>query len=175
MATLLERFSNPGIKDTLVRLATDGGNRMATFTLPTVRANLEAGRPVELGAAMVAAWASTGPSSGGGGLGPDEVPDDVHAAELTAAALDERPEAFVELEALFGDLGSDPRFLEPVLPPAGAPRRARRPRPRRPRPGALSPSSTDAAPATRWGAATCARRPRLNTSGGGFCDDSIRR
>ncbi|WP_377645453.1 mannitol dehydrogenase family protein [Oryzobacter terrae] len=112
MATLLERFSNPGIRDTLVRLATDGGNRMATFTLPAVRANLAAGRPVELGAAMVAAWAEYWALVGRGGLGPDEVPDDVHADELTAAALDERPEAFVELEALFGDLGSDPRFLE---------------------------------------------------------------
>ncbi|WP_392544000.1 mannitol dehydrogenase family protein [Oryzobacter telluris] len=110
--TLLERFSNPGIKDTLVRLATDGGNRMATFTLPTVRDNLAAGRPVELGAAMVAAWAEYWALIGRGGLGASEVPDDVHAAELTAAALDPRPEAFVELEALFGDLAQDARFLE---------------------------------------------------------------
>lgn len=113
MATLLERFSNPGIKDTLVRLATDGGNRMATFTLPAVRDNLAAGRPVELGAAMVAAWAEYWALIGRGGLGPSEVPDDVHAEALTAAALDPRPEAFVELEALFGDLAQDERFLEP--------------------------------------------------------------
>jgi mannitol 2-dehydrogenase len=110
--TLLERFSNPGIKDTLVRLATDGGNRMATFTLPAGRDNLAAGRPVELGAAMVAAWAEYWALIGRGGLGASEVPDDVHAAELTAAALDPRPEAFVELEALFGDLAQDARFLE---------------------------------------------------------------
>ncbi len=110
--TLLDRFSNPGVRDTLVRLATDGGNRMATFTLPAVRDNLAAGRPVELGAAMVAAWAEYWALIGNGGLGPGEVPDDVHAAALTAAALDPRPEAFVELEALFGDLGSDERFVE---------------------------------------------------------------
>ena len=110
--TLLERFSNPNVRDTLVRLATDGGNRMATFTLPAIRDNLAAGRPVELGAAMVAAWAEYWALIGNGGLGPNEVPDDVHAAALTAAALDPRPEAFVELEALFGDLGSDERFVE---------------------------------------------------------------
>ena len=113
--TLLERFSNPGIKDTLVRLATDGGNRMATFTLPTVRDNLAAGRPVELGAAMVAAWAEYWALIGRGGLAPSEVPDDVHADALRAAALDERPEAFVELEDLFGELGRDERFVQPFL------------------------------------------------------------
>lgn len=113
MATLLERFSNPGIKDTLVRLATDGGNRMATFTLPAVRDNLAAGRPVELGAAMVAAWAHYWSLIGRGELTGAAVPDDVHADALRTAALDPRPEAFVELADLFGDLGSDERFLEP--------------------------------------------------------------
>ena len=43
MATLIERFSNPRMRDTLVRLATDGSNRMPTFTLPAIRENLEAG------------------------------------------------------------------------------------------------------------------------------------
>lgn len=113
MATLLERFSNPGIKDTLVRLATDGGNRMATFTLPAVRDNLAAGRPVELGAAMVAAWAEYWALIGRGRISGTEVPPDVHAADLRAAALDARPEAFLELTDLFGDLGGDERFLEP--------------------------------------------------------------
>lgn len=115
IATLLERFSNPGIKDTLVRLATDGANRMATFTLPAIRDNLESGRPVELGAAMVAAWAEYWAHIGRGGLGEREVPDDVHADVLRFAALDERPEAFVGLQEIFGDLGRDERFLEPYL------------------------------------------------------------
>ncbi len=113
-AALLERFSNPAIKDTLVRLATDGANRMATFTLPTVRDNLAAGRPIELGAAMVAAWAQYWAIIGRGGLAAS-VPDDVHAAALRRAAADERPEAFVELEDVFGELGRDERFLEPYL------------------------------------------------------------
>ena len=34
--TLIERFANPRIKDTLARLATDGSDRMPKFVLPSV-------------------------------------------------------------------------------------------------------------------------------------------
>jgi mannitol 2-dehydrogenase len=115
MATLIERFSNPRMRDTLVRLATDGSNRMPTFTLPAIRANLDAGRPVRLGAAMVAAWAQYWALIGRGEIVAPEVPDDVHAAEMTAAATDPRPEAFVEIEVLFGDLGRDETFRREYL------------------------------------------------------------
>jgi mannitol 2-dehydrogenase len=115
MATLIERFSNPRMRDTLVRLATDGSNRMPTFTLPAIRANLEAGRPIRLGAAMVAAWAEYWALIGRGEIVPPEVPEDVHAAEMTAAAADPRPEAFVEIEVLFGDLADDDTFLHEYL------------------------------------------------------------
>ncbi len=87
MRTLIERFSNPHMRDTLVRLATDGSNRMATFTLPAIRDNLEAGRPVTLGAAMVAAWAEYWTLIGHGRLPASEIPDDVHAEEMTRAAM----------------------------------------------------------------------------------------
>ncbi len=115
MATLVERFENPWMRDTLVRLATDGSNRMPTFTLPAIRENLEAGRPVRLGAAMVAAWAEYWALIGRGEIVAPEVPDDVHADEMTAAALDPRPEAFAEVEVLFGDLATKAEFLEPYL------------------------------------------------------------
>ena len=115
MSTLIERFSNPGVKDTLVRLATDGSNRMATFTLPAVRANLDAGRQVTLGPAMCAAWAEYWAQIGRGEISGREVPDDVHAQELAAAALADDPAAFIEQRSLFGDLADDPRFREPYL------------------------------------------------------------
>ena len=115
MATLIERFSNPGIRDTLVRLATDGSNRMATFTLPAIRSNIDAGRPIRLGAAMVAAWAEYWALIGRGEIVPPEVPDDVYAAEMTTAAGDPRPEAFAEIEVLFGDLRKDDTFLAEYL------------------------------------------------------------
>ena len=60
MATLIERFSNPRMRDTLVRLATDGSNRMPTFTLPAIRENLEAGRP----SGSARRWSPPGRSTG---------------------------------------------------------------------------------------------------------------
>ncbi len=110
MATLIERFANPGIRDTLVRLATDGANRMATFTLPTIRDNLAAGRPVALGALMVAAWAEYWALIARGGVPEVEVPPDVHADTLRTAARADDPAAFIGIEAIFGDLGADPTF-----------------------------------------------------------------
>lgn len=110
-ATLVERFSNPAIRDTLVRLATDGANRMATFALPAIKENLEAGRPVPLGAALVAAWAHYWDLIADGTIAGDQVPEDVHAGALSAAAADPRPEAFLELTEIFGDLGQRESFV----------------------------------------------------------------
>ncbi|HET9022920.1 MAG TPA: mannitol dehydrogenase family protein [Ornithinibacter sp.] len=115
IATLIERFSNPYMRDTLTRLATDGSNRMPTFTLPPLRENVEAGRPIVLGSAMVAAWAEYWALIGRGGLPADRVPDDVHTAEMTAAALDPSPTAFVEIDALFGDLARTEPFVTAFL------------------------------------------------------------
>ena len=115
MATLIERYSNPGIRDTLVRLATDGSNRMPTFTLPAVRANLAAGRPVVLGAAMCAAWAEYWRLIGTGEIPAGEVPDDVKADAMRAAALDEDPAAFIEQRDLFGEVADDERFRSAYL------------------------------------------------------------
>ncbi len=110
MATLVERFENPAVRDTLVRLATDGGNRMATFTLPAVRDNLADGRSVRLGALMCVAWAEFWARVGRGQITGDDVPMDVHGPTLAAAALDPRPGAFVDVSDLFGGLGHDDRF-----------------------------------------------------------------
>jgi len=112
METLIERFSNPHMRDTLVRLATDGSNRMATFTLPAIRANLDAGRSVDLGAAMVAAWAQFWEGIGRGQLPRTIIPTDEHAPEMVAAAQaqQDNPTAFIEVDGLFGDLAGRERF-----------------------------------------------------------------
>lgn len=121
MATVIERFSNPRMRDTLKRLATDGSNRMATFTLPAIRANLDAGRPIPMGAAMVAAWSRYWELIGRGELPASEVPDDVHAGTMTRAALAQAssPTAFIEVAELFGDLSDDERFRDAFLAARG--------------------------------------------------------
>jgi len=112
METLLERFSNPFMRDTLVRLATDGSTRMATFTLPTVQANLQAGQPVTLGAGMVAAWAQFWEDIARGRVATVGIPADERSSVMMQAALDQQanPTAFIEIHELFGDVAQDDRF-----------------------------------------------------------------
>ncbi|MCW2543823.1 MAG: mannitol dehydrogenase family protein [Frankiales bacterium] len=56
-ATLLERFSNAQVADTVARLASFASDRVPAFVLPVVRDNLAAGRSTRTGAFVVAAWA----------------------------------------------------------------------------------------------------------------------
>ncbi|MGO3796761.1 MAG: mannitol dehydrogenase family protein [Pauljensenia sp.] len=111
--TLFERFTNPAIADTLARLAQDASDRMPKFVLPTVRDNLAAGRPVTLGAAMVAAW-SLG-DEGAAEDGSTIVLDDKRGEELAAAARRQAAGddlAFISDEVVFGSLSREPVFVE---------------------------------------------------------------
>src|SRR5216684_6962992 len=54
--TLLERFANPKIADTLARLATDGSDRMPKFVLPSLSEALAQGRPHRLLTLVVAGF-----------------------------------------------------------------------------------------------------------------------
>ena len=168
IATLIERFSNPYIRDTLVRLATDGSNRMPTSPSRAAREPV-AGRPTVLGSAMVAAWAEYWARIGRGEITTPEVPDDVHADEMRTAALDPRPTAFIEIGLLFGELAQDADVRGSRISSTAIPGRARRARDARRPAGltyALRPPS----------AASCSLQAEgCSTSFGGFSDASRRR
>lgn len=70
--TLRERFSNPGIADTVARNAAQSSDRIPGFVLPTVSDNLASDGPIEAGALVVAAWARylLGKDDRGGTLTP---------------------------------------------------------------------------------------------------------
>ena len=113
--TLIARFSNPHIRDTLARLAFDGSERLPKWLLPVVRDQLARGGEVRRSAAVVAGWArySEGVDEQGR---PIEIAD-VRRDPLMAAARREREEplAFLADRALFGDLVDDERFTGPYL------------------------------------------------------------
>ena len=109
---LIERFSNPHMRDTLLRLATDGANRMATFTLPTIRDNLIAGRPSPLGMLMIAAWAEYWARNASGVIAADEIPPDALGPQMIAAAGSSEPLAFIGIEPIFGGLAQNARFRD---------------------------------------------------------------
>jgi mannitol 2-dehydrogenase len=110
--TLIERFSNPEVRDTIARLCAESSDRIPKWLLPVVRAQLETGGPIERSAAVVASWARYAEGVDEHGE-PIEVVDRL-ADSLTALARRQRedPDAFIANRRLFGDLADDPRFVE---------------------------------------------------------------
>lgn len=109
-ATLVERFANPEVRDTLERLCSDSSDRIPKFLLPVVREQLRTGGELHRSALVVAAWARYAEGVDEQGR-PIEVVDR-RRDDLTAAAprQGEDPLAFLRDRQLFGDLAEQPRF-----------------------------------------------------------------
>ena len=110
--TLIERFANPGVKDTIARLCFGSSDRIPKWLLPVVRENLRTGAPVRLSAATVASWAryAEGVDEQGEAI---DVQDNL-ADTLVPLAVSQRqnPTAFIENTDLFGNLAEHERFVE---------------------------------------------------------------
>ena len=113
--TLIERFANPGVKDTIARLCFGSSDRIPKWLLPVIRENLKSGAPVRLSAATVASWArySEGVDEQGE---PIDVQDQL-ADTLVPLARSQRenPKAFIENTEVFGDLAEHQRFVDAYL------------------------------------------------------------
>src|SRR3954464_4236408 len=113
--TLIERFANPGVRDTIVRLCYGSSDRIPKWLLPVVRANLANGGPVRVSAATVASWARYAEGVDEQGA-PIEVQDQLADTLVPLArSQHENPTAFIENTDVFGDLASQPRFVEAYL------------------------------------------------------------
>lgn len=112
--SLVDRFANEYVRDTLLRLATDGSDRIAKFVLPVVRDRIAAGEPVDLAAAIAASWAvfARGVAEDGEPIPLMDRQLDVVQRIVGEAADD--PERFLTAGvAVFGDLATDPAFVAP--------------------------------------------------------------
>jgi fructuronate reductase/mannitol 2-dehydrogenase len=87
-ATLIERFANPAIRDTVERVNADAP---LSYLLDPIRDRLAAGAGVDLLALALAAWMRRVGGTDGGD-----------------------PAALFAVRALFGDLGEDPRLVAPT-------------------------------------------------------------
>jgi mannitol 2-dehydrogenase len=113
--TLIERFANPGVRDTIVRLCFGSSDRIPKWLLPVIRANLESGGPVRLSAATVASWARYAEGEDENGE-PIDVQDQLADALVPLArAQRDNPTAFIENTEVFGDLASSDRFVEAYI------------------------------------------------------------
>lgn len=112
---LIERFANEQVQDTLARLAAESSDRIPTWLVPVIRANLSDGGAVRLSAAIVASWARYARGVDESGR-PIEVVDRLRDRVMAAAAAqDEDPLAFLRDPELFGDLADREDFTRPYL------------------------------------------------------------
>ena len=114
-ATLLERFANPAVRDTIERLCAYTSDRIPKFLLPVAQHNVSSGGPVRLTAAVVASWARYAQGVDDAGRPIDVV--DSRREVLQAAAAEEReaPGAFLAVPGIFGSLRADERFKAAYL------------------------------------------------------------
>jgi mannitol 2-dehydrogenase len=113
--TLLERFANAYVRDTVARLCAESSDRIPKWLLPVVHDNLRSGGPVRFAAATVASWARYAEGVDEEGE-PIKVVDRL-ADSLVPIARSQRddPTAFIANRAVFGDLVDEPRFVESYL------------------------------------------------------------
>ena len=112
---LIERFSNPQIRDTIARLCAETSDRIPKWVVPVIRYQLSVDGPIDLAAAIVASWARY--AEGIDELGnPIEIVDR-RREEIMARAARQRadPTAFLQSPELFGELSSNVRFVDAYL------------------------------------------------------------
>jgi mannitol 2-dehydrogenase len=113
--TAIDRFANPGVRDTIVRLCFGSSDRIPKWLLPVIRENLRNGEPIRLSAATVASWARYAEGVDEQGE-PIDVQDQLADSLVPLAKSQlENPTAFIENTALFGDLANEPRFVDAYL------------------------------------------------------------
>jgi mannitol 2-dehydrogenase len=110
--TLIRRFTNQYVKDTVPRLCAESSDRIPKWLVPVIRDNLREGGEVRLSAAIVASWARYAEGTDERGE-PIEIVDHLQDRVRAAAARQGEDElAFLRDEDLFGDLAEQPRFTE---------------------------------------------------------------
>ncbi|MFD0043818.1 mannitol dehydrogenase family protein [Pseudarthrobacter scleromae] len=109
--TLIDRFSNEHIRDTLARLCAESSDRIPKWLLPVIRTNLERGGEIHRSAAVVASWAryAEGLDEQGNTI---DVVDRIKEPLMAAAARQrQEPLAFLSNRQVFGDLADNELFI----------------------------------------------------------------
>ncbi len=112
--TLIERFSNPAIRDQLTRIGTEGSARIPKFVLPSIREQIARGGPNQLLCFTVACWIRFLGGSTDAGVALTIIDPMAERLRAHAARGGADPRAMLEMRELFGDLSDAPRFIEQV-------------------------------------------------------------
>jgi len=109
--SVIERFSNPSIRDQLARVGTEGSARIPKFVLASINEQLACGGPISLLTMTVASWFRYLTATNDAG---QTMPiNDPYGAQLHALALQGQadPRALLSLRELFGPLSDHPVFI----------------------------------------------------------------
>ncbi|MDQ1690095.1 MAG: mannitol 2-dehydrogenase [Pseudonocardiales bacterium] len=108
---LIERFSNPEVRDTVARLCANSSDLIPKFILPVLRFQLDCGGSISRCTAVLASWARYAE-------GTDEQGQPIHIVDplrdrMTPSALRQRSDstAFLRNRDVFGDLIDNERFV----------------------------------------------------------------
>ena len=111
LTTVMERFSNPAVGDTIPRLCLDGSNRQPKFILPSIQDRLDKGLPIAGLALETALWCRY--CLGKNEAGEPHVIEDNNAGLLKswAQSVYASKTDLIEMPELFGNLAFDGNFL----------------------------------------------------------------
>lgn len=110
--TVVDRFANPAIRDTIARMCLESSTTIPTFVLPVIREQLAMGGEIRHAVAVVASWARYAEGVDEQGNAIDVV--DRRAGELMLRARRQRQDAtaFIRDNPLFDGLDTDQRFVD---------------------------------------------------------------
>lgn len=108
-ATLLQRFANPAIEDTVARLCAQSSTSIPNFVLPIIRDQLARGGRIDVAAAVVAAWATYAAEGDGWQI------EDRRRDSLVVSASNPDRSVFLDDRSIFGSLSDDATFRRAFL------------------------------------------------------------
>ena len=111
--SLLERFGNPNIKDSVGRICMESSAKLPKFLIATIHENLATGGSIKFATLVIAAWCYYSDKSIDRHGHPIEVVDAM-SSELHQAAkqTETDPLAFIRQESIFGNIIENERFTK---------------------------------------------------------------
>ncbi|MBE9158072.1 mannitol dehydrogenase family protein [Nodosilinea sp. LEGE 06152] len=112
--TLVERFSNPKIRDQLARLCLNSSAKLPKWALGSLRDRLEQNGAIDYLSLTIAAWFRylNGKDDQGNAMPIDDPMADTLTERARSGGTDPMP--LLNLTEIFGDLPQSPRFVETV-------------------------------------------------------------
>lgn len=108
LEVIIQRFSNPEVRDTVARLCVDSSNRLPKFILPIIKQNLVEKRSIDGLCLVIAFWCLFCSKSN------TEQLNDENAERLIQSSTKAKsnPIDFLNMEDIFGSLSHDSHFIQ---------------------------------------------------------------